>query len=55
MASAEWLVNNGFCDFLGSDMHNMEHADAIMEYLQSKDWRKMSKKLEGCLLNDVIG
>ncbi len=51
---AEWIINNGFCDFLGSDMHNLEHADVIAEYLRSKDWRKISKKIEGQLLNDEL-
>ncbi|MGM9803190.1 MAG: tyrosine-protein phosphatase [Muribaculaceae bacterium] len=54
-ASAVWLIDNNFCDFLGSDMHGEEHALVIKEYLQSKDWSKMVDKLQGRLLNDVIG
>ena len=53
-SNAEWLLENNLIDFLGSDMHNMQHARIIKEYLQSKDFRKISKKLEGRLLNDTL-
>lgn len=51
---AEWIIDNDMCDLLGSDMHNIEHADVIEEYLRTKDWRKMTKKLEDRLYNDRI-
>lgn len=38
---AEWLVENGMVDFLGTDLHHHRHADAIEEYLGSKDYRKL--------------
>lgn len=38
---AEWLVENGMVDFLGTDLHHHKHADAIEEYLASKDYRKL--------------
>lgn len=53
-SNAEWLLENNLIDFLGSDMHNMQHANIIKEYIQSKDFRKISKQLEGRLLNDTL-
>lgn len=53
-SNAEWLLENDFIDFLGSDMHNMQHAGILKEYIQSKDFRKIAKKLEGRLLNDKL-
>lgn len=52
--NAVWLVKNGMVDMLGTDMHNLEHAEIIMEYLRSKDWRKMSALLEPHIMNDDI-
>ena len=39
---------------LGSDMHNMEHAQIIKEYIGSRDWRKLCDKynLPGRIIND---
>lgn len=53
-SNAEWLLENDFIDFLGSDMHNKQHADIIKDYIQTKDFRKIAKKLEGRLLNDKL-
>ncbi len=39
---AEWLVENGMVDFLGTDLHHHRHADAIEAYLASKDYRKLA-------------
>ncbi len=52
--TAEWLIDNDFCDFLGSDMHGERHAAVIEEYLTTKDWRKIAKRLDGRLLNDKM-
>lgn len=38
---AEWLINQGMVDFIGSDLHHHRHADSIEEYLASKDYRKL--------------
>lgn len=51
---ALWIIKNGMCDMLGSDMHNLEHALIIRDYIKSKDWQKQVKKLEGHLLNDSV-
>lgn len=51
---ALWLIQNNLCDMLGSDMHNMEHAQIIKEYIGSRDWRKLCEKynLPGRIIND---
>lgn len=51
---ALWLIDNNLCDMLGSDMHNMEHARIIMDYLTSKEWRKLCEKhdLPNRIIND---
>lgn len=38
---AEWLVNEGFVDFIGTDLHKHSHADSIEAYLSSRDYRKL--------------
>lgn len=54
--NALWLIENGLCDLLGSDMHTVEHAEIIDDYVQSKDWRKLCEKheLEKRILNDRV-
>ena len=49
-----WLVNNNLVDMLGSDMHNLDHARVIKDYLNSKDWRKVGAKLEPHIINDMV-
>ena len=52
--SALWLAKNGYIDYLGSDMHNIKHAHIIMDYLNSKEWKRLSKELETTVKNDMI-
>lgn len=52
--NAMWLIDNNMVDMLGSDMHNMEHARIIKNYINSKGWRKLSQRLEGHILNDMV-
>lgn len=52
--TANWLVKNGMVDMLGSDMHNLEHAEIIKDFLRSKEWRKISEKLQGHIINDEV-
>ena len=35
-------------------MHNVKHAHIIMDYINSKEWRKMSRDLEQTVKNDYI-
>ncbi len=52
--NAMWLVKHGMVDMLGTDMHNLEHAHIIKEYLRSKDWKKVSKIIEPDIINDWV-
>lgn len=51
---AEWLVEQGYADFLGTDMHHISHFEAIDKYLRSKDFKKLMPKLEKTVKNDKI-
>lgn len=44
--NAMWLIENGLCDMLGSDMHSVEHALIIKDYIASKEWRKLVEKYD---------
>ena len=52
--SALWFVKHGMVDYLGSDMHNTKHAHIIMDYINSKEWKKLSRDLEQTVKNDYI-
>ena len=52
--SALWFAHNGMIDYLGSDMHNVKHAHIIMDYINSKEWRKLSLEIEPTVKNDTI-
>ncbi len=39
------LIEKGFVDFIGTDLHNHRHADAIESFLSSKDYQKIKDKL----------
>lgn len=51
---ALWLIDNQMVDMLGSDMHNMDHAEVIIDYLRSRDWAKQAKRLEPVIINDQV-
>lgn len=46
------LINNGLVDFIGTDLHNHKHADAIESFINSREYRKLKDRLP--LLNDSI-
>ena len=52
--SALWFAHNGMIDYLGSDMHNVKHAHIIMDYINSKEWKRLSAELEPTVKNDMI-
>ena len=52
--SALWFAHNGMIDYLGSDMHNVKHAHIIMDYINSKEWKKLSHEIESTVKNDLI-
>lgn len=49
---AEKLIEKGYVDFLGTDLHNSRHADIIDAYLTTKDARRHFAALEGRIFND---
>jgi len=50
---AEYLISQGMVDFIGTDLHNDRHADAIEAYLSSKDYQRDRNALCGVILNDT--
>ncbi len=50
---AEWLIENNLVDFVGTDMHNERHTQAIDAYIGSKDCRRHAAALTGRILNDT--
>lgn len=49
---AEMLIEKKLVDFIGTDMHNASHADAIEKYIGSRDYKVHMRKLDGRILND---
>ena len=43
--TALWLCKNEMVDFLGSDLHSREQAEAITEWLCTKEYRQLADKL----------
>ncbi|MCM1077276.1 MAG: hypothetical protein NC411_07955 [Bacteroides sp.] len=52
--TAEMLIEKGYVDFLGTDLHNFRHADVIDAYLTTKDARRHFAALEGKIFNDKV-
>ncbi len=44
--TALWLIQNNLCDMFGSDMHDMDYANAIKSYIGSREWRKLCDKYD---------
>lgn len=51
---AEYLIEQGYVDYLGTDLHRASHADCIDRYLSSRDYLKHRRALEASLKNDAI-
>ncbi|MGM9844928.1 MAG: tyrosine-protein phosphatase [Muribaculaceae bacterium] len=51
---AEWLIEKGYVDFIGTDLHRQSHVDSIMTYLKSKDYKRHREALETLVKNDEI-
>lgn len=43
-ATAEWMLANNLIDFVGSDLHRLEHLEVIRKFINSKDYRKLLDK-----------
>lgn len=52
--TAEVLINAGYVDFIGTDIHRLSHITAINNYLTTRDAARHFKMLSGRLLNDSI-
>lgn len=50
---AEWLIQRGLVDYLGTDLHRQSHVDSINAYLASKDYLRHRDALPN-LQNDKI-
>lgn len=51
---AEYLIDRGLVDFIGTDIHRLSHVEYIRNYLASKDYRQHRAALSGKLLNDNL-
>lgn len=51
---AERLIDKGLVDYIGTDLHNLRHADCIDAYLGSRDFHRHRKALEGVVKNESI-
>lgn len=51
---AEFLIEKGLVDYIGTDLHRAGHVKAIDEYLASKDYEKHRAALQERILNDRI-
>lgn len=52
--TAEYLISKGYADFIGTDLHNHRHADAIDAYLFTKDARRHMADLSETVKNDRV-
>lgn len=50
--TAEWLLENDYVDFVGSDLHRSAHIESYQRYIKSKDYRKLLAKSDR-ILNDT--
>lgn len=50
---ALWLLEKGYVDFIGTDLHNHHHADCLEAYLSSRHYGKIAAKLRETAKNDV--
>lgn len=51
--TAQWLLEHDYIDFLGSDMHNRQHAEILKDFIGSKDYKKLADRLSTRLMNDT--
>lgn len=47
-----WLLDKGFVDFIGTDVHHPDHIEMINKFLKSKEYRKLAAKAK--ILNDTL-
>ena len=52
--AAFWLLEQGYVNFLGTDLHNHHHIEALDKYLRSKSYAEIRPLLVKCLRNDAM-
>lgn len=50
---AEWLMEQGLVEFVGTDIHDPIHVEIIEKYLRSKDARRHMSELAPVIHNDT--
>lgn len=48
------LLDNGMIDFIGSDLHNMNHAQHIAQYMGTKEYDKLQQRAANILNNKLV-
>lgn len=51
---AEYLIEQGLVDYVGTDLHRASHVESINRYLASKDYLRHRDALAGRIGNDTI-
>lgn len=51
--TAEWLLEHGMVDFIGSDLHRMAHVESLRNYFTSRDFSKL-EAVAHSILNDTL-
>lgn len=49
---AYWLAEQGYVDFLGTDLHHMNHVQAISKFLTTKEYVKLANRIN--IKNDML-
>lgn len=52
---AYWMLNHGYVNFLGSDLHNAKHITLIEKFLRSKEYAAIFEDLSDSISNDQLG
>lgn len=49
---AYWMLDNGYVNFLGSDLHNDQYVQALDKFLRSKEYARIRPQLVRMIGND---
>lgn len=53
-AVAKYLMENDMVDFLGTDLHNARHVEAINKWMETRSYRLVADTLRDRILNDTL-
>jgi hypothetical protein len=48
------MLENGYINYLGSDLHNEQHVQLIKKFLQSKEYASLRPRLVEMIGNDQM-